>query len=154
MIVLHGVYEDYSKSGLFNKKIEIDKIFSFEITKIGNRIRFFVVSPKKYANFLTNQIYAHYNNVEILEVADYLEKIPINKIKVGRISLKKHFYFPIKSFTELQEEASKDTIDPFSSITSALSKSGKYTLNTFQINFVPIKDKSWKNNSEKVLKIL
>lgn len=154
LIVLHGVYEDYSKSGLFNKKIEIDKIFSFEITKIGNRIRFFVVSPKKYANFLTNQIYAHYNNVEILEVADYLEKIPINKIKVGRISLKKHFYFPIKSFTELQEEASKDTIDPFSSITSALSKSGKYTLNTFQINFVPIKDKSWKNNSEKVLKIL
>ncbi|NCO31959.1 hypothetical protein GW891_04170 [bacterium] len=42
--------------------------FSFEITKVANRIRFFIVSPKKYANFLSNQIYAHYNNVEIIEV--------------------------------------------------------------------------------------
>jgi hypothetical protein len=40
------------------------------------------VSPKKYANFLMNQIYAHYNNVEILEVADYLGKIPSSKIQV------------------------------------------------------------------------
>jgi hypothetical protein len=68
--------------------------------------------------------------------------------------LKKHYYFPIKSFTELQEEASKDVIDPFSSITSALSKVDKYTLNTFQINFIPIQDKVWKKNSEKVLEIL
>ncbi|MDR2411491.1 MAG: hypothetical protein LBD88_02715 [Candidatus Peribacteria bacterium] len=45
-------------------------------------------------------------------------------------------------------------IDPFSSITSALSKADKYTLNTFQINFVPIQDKTWKENSERVLKIL
>jgi hypothetical protein len=68
--------------------------------------------------------------------------------------LKKHYYFPIKSFTELQEEASKDMIDPFSSITSALSKADKYTLNTFQINFAPIQDKTWKKNSEKTLNIL
>jgi len=45
-------------------------------------------------------------------------------------------------------------VDPFSSITSALSKSGKYTLNTFQINFTPVKDFFWKTDSEKIIKII
>jgi hypothetical protein len=45
-------------------------------------------------------------------------------------------------------------VDPFSSITSALSKTGKYTMNTFQVNFSPVRDFDWKNNSEKTIKIL
>jgi hypothetical protein len=49
-----------------------------------------------------------------------LETIPNDKIKIGKLKLDEHFYYPIKSFTELQEEASKDIVDPYSSITSAL----------------------------------
>jgi hypothetical protein len=45
-------------------------------------------------------------------------------------------------------------VDPFSSITSALSKTGKYTLNTFQINFIPIKDSVWKEKSLETIKVL
>jgi len=56
--------------------------FSFEITKIGSRIRFFLVCPKKYSDFLANQIYAHYTNVEIIPVSDYLSGIPEDKITV------------------------------------------------------------------------
>ena len=153
LIILHRVFEDYSKTTLF-KQSENQVAFSFEITKVANRIRFFIVSPKKYANFLSNQIYAHYSNVEIIEVWDYLKSIPNSKIQIWKIWLKKHSYFPIKSFTELQEEASKDMVDPFSSITSSLSKTGKYTLNTFQVNFTPVKDSVWKNDSDKIIKII
>jgi hypothetical protein len=110
--------------------------------------------PEKYKNFFVNQVYAHYNNVEILEVGDYLEAIPNDKITIGKIAQQKHQYYPIKSFTELQEEGSKDMVDPFSSITSALSRTGKYTLNTLQINFTPIKDKSWKKNAGKTIEVL
>lgn len=149
LIILHRVFEDFSK-----KNPENQVAFSFEITKVGNRIRFFVVSPKKYANFLSNQIYAHYNDVEIQEVWDYLSNIPSSKVQIWKVSLKKHYLFPIKSFTQIQEEASRDMVDPFSSITSALSKSGKYTLNTFQINFTPVKDSFWKTDSEKIIKII
>ena len=154
LIILHKVFEDYKDKNLFDKKEWIERGFSFEITKVGNRIRFFLISPQKYSNFLMNQVYAHYNNVEIIEVWDYLEKIPNEKIQVWKVSLKKHFYFPIKSFTELQEEWSKDMVDPFSSITSALWKAWKYSLNTFQVNFVPVMDKDWKKNSDKVLSII
>jgi len=153
LIILHRVFEDYSKTTLF-KQSENQVAFSFEITKVANRIRFFIVSPKKYANFLSNQIYAHYSNVEIVEVWDYLKLIPNSKIQIWKIWLKKHSYFPIKSFTELQEEASKDMVDPFSSITSSLSKTGKYTLNTFQVNFTPVRDSVWKKDSDKIIKII
>lgn len=153
LIILHRVFEDFSKTTLF-KQSDKQIAFSFEITKVANRIRFFIVSPKKYANFLSNQIYAHYSNVEIVEVWDYLKSIPNSKIQIWKIWLKKHSYFPIKSFTELQEEASKDMVDPFSSITSSLSKTGKYTLNTFQVNFTPVRDSIWKNDSDKIIKII
>ncbi|MGB2110661.1 MAG: hypothetical protein ACPHY8_01750 [Patescibacteria group bacterium] len=41
--------------------------------------------PDKYRNFLRNQIYAHYNDVEIIEVSDYLENIPTDKMYVGKV---------------------------------------------------------------------
>lgn len=154
LIVLHKVFDDFWKKSLFSRKKNINNFFSFEITKVGNRIRFFLIMPKKYRNFFINQVYAHYNDVEIIEVGDYLESIPSDKIMVGKIKQNKHFLYPIKSFTELQEEGSKDMVDPYGSITSALSMTGKYTLNTLQINFTPIADKSWKKGLRKIIKIL
>lgn len=135
---------------VFNKTKDLNN-FSFEITKIWNRIRFFVICPNEYKTFLKNQIYAHYNNVEINEVKDYLEKVPNDKIYVWKLRLKKHDFFSLRDFTQ---DEWKEWIDPFSSITSALSKTWKYTLNTFQVNFKPIEDKKWKKNSDKIIKIL
>ena len=153
LIVIHSAFEDFDNSIIFKKKSE-QTGFSFEITKIWNRIRFFIIVWEKYSNFIKNQIYAHYNDVEIIEVWDYLEKIPDEKIYVWNVNLEKHYLFPIKSFTELQEEASKDIVDPFSSITSALWRTGKYTLNTLQINFTPILDKKWKKWLTNIIKII
>jgi hypothetical protein len=68
LIVLHKVFDDFEKSRFFKKSRDNQPNFSFEITKVGNRIRFFIISPSKYTNYLTNQIYAHYNDVEIIPV--------------------------------------------------------------------------------------
>lgn len=153
LIILHWVFEDFSKSS-FIKKSDPQPTFSFEITKVGNRIRFFIVSPKKYLNFISNQVYAHYSNVEIIEVWDYLENIPDSKLYVWKVSLSKHNYYPIKSFTEIQEDGSREMVDPFSSITSSLSMTWKYSLNTFQVNFTPIKNSDWKKNKNEIIDII
>ncbi len=138
----------------FSSKISTDS-FSFEITKIGNRIRFFLLSPAKYENFIKNQIYAHFNDVEIYEVSDYLAKIPNDKISVGKIQVKKHFFYALKTFEDPGVTVGKGTdIDPFSSLTGALSKTGKYTLNTFQVNFRPVSSKIWKKDAKRIIKIL
>lgn len=128
--------------------------FSFEITKVGNRIRFFLISPSKYANFLSNQIYAHFNNVEIHEVGDYLKDIPDDKIAIGKISTGKHFFYSLKTFEDNLEVWKGVAVDPYSSLTWALSKTGKYTLNTFQVNFRPLPSKSWKKDAKRIIKIL
>lgn len=128
--------------------------FSFEITKIGNRIRFFLVCPNQYKNFLKNQVYAQFNNVEIYDVKDYLANVPDEKITLWTMELAKHNYFSLKTFAELAETTKWTDVDPYSSITSALGKTGKYTLNTFQINFAPVHSRSWKKDAKKIIPIL
>lgn len=146
LIILHNVFEDFNS--------DLNNNFSFEITKISWRIRFFMVSPSKYSWFLKNQIYAHFSDVEIIDVGDYLEKVPDDKMIVWEIETSKNFLYPIKNFIDIQEEWSKDMVDPFSSITSALDIAWKYSINTFQVNFSPILNKKWKKDIEKKAKIL
>jgi len=152
LVIIHNVFEDFRKKKAF-KKQQILSNFSFEITKIWNRIRFFIVSPKKYKNFLINQIYAQYTDVEINEVWDYLANIPNDKIKVWSIFLKKHELYPIADFVNLSAWK-KEEIDPYSAITSALWRTWLYTLNSISINFSPIPNSSWKENTGKIITIL
>ena len=129
--------------------------FTFEITKVWNRIRFFLICPEKYISFLVNQIYAHYSNVEISTVWDYLQQIPDDKLQVGKITTKKHFFYSLKTFEDPWVSAGKWLdIDPFSSLTGALSKTWVYTLNTFQVNFRPLTSNSWKKDAKRIIEIL
>ena len=153
LIILHKILEK-SEKGIWWKQTYKRPEFSFEIAKIWNKIRFFVVCENDYKNFLKNQIYAHYSNIEIYEINDYILSIPNDKIVVWNIWLEKHYLYPIKTFTELQDVAISDTIDPYSSITASLSKTWNNSLNIFQINFSPVADEVWKNKAEKIMKIL
>jgi len=129
--------------------------FTFEVTKLWNRIRFFIICSEKYSWFLKNQIYAHFNNVEIYEISDYLEAIPNDKISVWKIGVSKHYLYSLKTFEDPSVSVWKlGVIDPFSSLTWALSKTWKYTLNTFQVNFRPVNSKNWKKDAKKKIQIL
>ncbi len=153
LIVLHKTLEK-SKKGIFWKTSYRRPSFSFEISKIWNKIRFFIICENEYNHFLKNQIYAHYPDVEIHEIDDYLANIPNEKIAFSTVWLEKHYLYPIKNFVELQESSSGDTIDPYSSLTSSLSKIGNSSINIFQINFSPIPDIYWKDDAERIIKIL
>jgi len=144
LTILHKAYESKTRK----------EHFSFEITKVGNRIRFFLICSPKHTEFLKNQIYAHFSNVEIIPSTDILAKVPTEKMFVGKVKLKKHYLYSLKTFLEPSSGKGKGEIDPFSSITSALSKTGKYTLNTLQVNFSPIPAKLWKKDAKKIIPIL
>ncbi len=153
LIVLHKILD--KKPSWYFKKTEITRPeFSFEIVKYGNKIRFFLIWDKKYTNFLINQIYAHFPNVEISPIADYLQSIPENKMSIANIGLKKHYLYPIKSFNELQEEWSNEVVDPYSSITSSLSKVSGDSLSVVQIHFSPTWDQDWKKWAAKTYEII
>lgn len=153
LIILHKIIEKQKKH-FFSRTKYLRPEFSFEISKIWNKIRFFVIVEENYKTFFKNQIYAHYSNVEIVEIPDYLQNIPNNKFIWGTLELKNHYLFPIKTFTQIQETSTWDTIDPFSSITASLSKTWNNTLNVFQINFSPYPDEFWKDKVERTFNIL
>jgi hypothetical protein len=68
---LYGVYKKLSLFQFFRGTAQ-DK-FSFEIANIGNEIYFYVHTLKKYQKMVEGQIYAHYPEVEISEVEDYVK---------------------------------------------------------------------------------
>jgi len=154
LIVLHNVFEEYSDSKNFSNSILNQLSFSFEIVKLWNNIRFFIISIEKYKEFLKNQIYAHFNNINIIEVDDYLAKIPNLNIQVWIIWLAKHFVFPIKTFTEIGDKSGLENVDPFNSIISSLSKTWDYTLNAIQVNFSPVHNSIWKKEALKIINII
>jgi len=153
LVILHKTLQK-KKKHFWEKTVYFRPTFSFEIAKIWNKIRFFMVCSREYAVFLQNQIYAQYTNVEIVSSWDYLQMIPPEKMLVGQVKLHIHSLFPIKSFADLQKAGNWETIDPFSSLTWALSKTTSHSINLFQINFSPLPDEYWKKNVERTLKII
>lgn len=150
--ILYKVLDE--KPTIFQKATTGRPCFSFEIAHIWNKIRFFFITTPEYKNFLTNQIYAHYSNVEIVEVQDYLANLPDDKFIVWKIKQWKHFLYPIKNYTTFSDSSVKWIIDPFSSITSALNTASTRSINIFQVNFSPLWDEDWKKDYEHTAKIL
>jgi len=148
LVVMHNTME--KEKNLFSTTYHRPQ-FSFEIVKIWNKIRFFVVAPSTYVNFLKNQIYAHYPNVEMYESEDYLTQISDDHLSVGQVGLSKNALFPIKNFSDIQENLTGSVIDPYSSLTAALLKTGQGTTNAFIVTFSPMPD-SWKDEAQEMLK--
>ncbi len=137
--IFHNTLEEHKT---FLSKNYTAPEFSFEMANTGGVIRFFFTVDSEYAEFLENQIYAHYPNVEIRKVDDYMPK---TTGYIGKLGLAKPYVFPIKIYTDFKEKSEKESVDPFSSITSALQKGGKDDTKIIQIRFSPIHDSEWKD---------
>ncbi len=65
------------------------------------------------------------------------------------VTLAHHNLETIKSYVNLKDRTEKDSIDPLSSITSALAKVGKNDIGTCIIDFSPIADHTWRTDGKK-----
>lgn len=144
--ILHDTVE--TKKGWFHKHHSAP-VFSFEVVHTRGVIRFFFTAPETHADLLENQIYAHYPQVEIVRVGDYLpEGVPF----VSEASLKTDYLKPVKIYSDFKERSEKETVDPLSSITGALTKSAIGDVTVFQTVFRSAHDDEWK--SPKILAVM
>ena len=95
-------------------------IFRFEIIASLGQIRFFISTHAEYASFVTGQIYAHYSDVEIHPCSPLLEQDISYRCR--DIVLAHHSLDTIKLYANMKDRTEKDSVDPLSSLTSALSK--------------------------------
>ncbi len=102
----HGV-----KAFFFGRKDH----YSFEIVANNNKIAFYIVAPKTQANFIEQQVQAHYPEATVEEVEDYNIFSPNSEILISNLKTKRTSVFPIKTYKQHET-------DPMNSIINVLSK--------------------------------
>ncbi len=88
---------------------------AFEIVAQHNVISFYVAVDHELQQFVEQQIQAQYPHAHIELVEDYNIFTPTGVIKGTLLQFKREFFFPIKTYKQLET-------DPLSSLTNALSK--------------------------------
>ena len=117
-------------------------VFRFEIIASLGQIRFFLSTHAEYASFLTGQIYAHYSDIELHECIPLLPRD--TSYRCRDIGLAHHSLDTIKLYVNLKDRTEKDSVDPLSGLTSALSKIPKEETWWFIFDFSPIHDHIWR----------
>lgn len=124
-------------------KTPIRPVFHFEIAAVGGKIRFFILCAREYVSFVTNQFYAQYPSIDIIERTDYIPE----KLWYSQMELHHFTYDPIKIYTEFSEKTEQEVVDPFSALTSALIPDAK-RMEIIQVSFSPLHNKEWRNETQ------
>jgi hypothetical protein len=117
LAALHGILRtkrELKLSGTLQEHI------SLEVAAIGQRLRFYIWTPKHLQAFVEGQVYAQYPTVQIFEQEeDYAErKLHQTVIHTTDLSLTDDETLPIKTFPSFE-------VDPLAAITATLAKLDK-----------------------------
>ena len=114
LAALHGILRtkrELRLSGTLQEHI------SLEIAAIGQRIRFYIWTPKHLQAFVEGQIYAQYPTVQIYEQEEDYSERHLNQtvIHTTELDLTDNETLPIKTFPSFE-------VDPLAAITATLAK--------------------------------
>jgi hypothetical protein len=117
---------------------------SFEIAVLEKRIGFYVCVPKYLKDFVEEQIYAQYPNVQISEVEDFsrAEESPTTSL-AAELRLANNQALPIKTFQSFE-------VDPLAAITATLAKFEEGEEAWIQLVMQPA-SKNWHRKSERYI---
>ncbi len=122
---------------------------TFEIVGTEGEVHFYARCPKNMRNNIEAQIYAHYPDMKIFEVDDYVRKVPKNlpndkwDIWGATLDLVKPDPVPIRTYKHFQEDVTGKMIDPLSNMVEVMSSLPKNQHIWFQIVFISEKPPNW-----------
>jgi hypothetical protein len=142
---------------------EITMWFSAEIVSFGGEVHFYMIIPDKHRNLVEASLYAHYNDIEITEVEDYINRFPptMDDLKSAgyelfgnELILAKPDAYPIRSYVDFEAIEEEKTVDPISALLETIAKIKPQETIGVQILFRPKVDDSWKIEGEKLVAVL
>lgn len=104
--------------GFWKRLVYGPSVIALEVAlpEVGEEIAFYIAMPHKWAPVIEKQIHGIYSQAEIEDVPEDYNIFNSEGVVMGsRLSLKKDYIFPIKTYQDLE-------VDPLSGITTALSK--------------------------------
>ncbi|MGA3150076.1 MAG: DUF87 domain-containing protein [Candidatus Saccharimonadales bacterium] len=143
LAALHGILRPKRELRLSGT---LQEHFSLEMAAIGQRLRFYIWTPKHLQAFVEGQIYAQYPTVQIYEQdEDYADR-PLSQtvIHSAELVLTDNETLPIKTFPSFE-------VDPLAAITATLAKlDGQDEEMWIQIIVRPIPD-DWHRRGARVI---
>jgi len=134
--------------GILRPGTENQQQISFEIVSKNKQIVFYIHLPSEIKDFVINQVYAQYPEVEIKELntetEDYTHLDDQKGIAATELALKRSTAYPIKTFVNFE-------VDPLSGITGVLSSAGDDEQIWIQTIIQPIDD-DWHKLGEAAIK--
>ncbi|MFA5829744.1 MAG: type IV secretion system DNA-binding domain-containing protein [Candidatus Gracilibacteria bacterium] len=118
-----------------------DDILSIEIVAINKIVEFYVVVNKRYSQLIEKQITSYYPNADITPAQAYDIQPKGNKLRCYYAHLKNKFFYPIKTYKNLEN-------DPLNDLTNIFSKFEDGDIGVIQIIIRPKKSKKWRKKAE------
>ncbi|QQG46178.1 MAG: hypothetical protein HYY55_04460 [Candidatus Niyogibacteria bacterium] len=110
---------------------EVTAWWSFEIASFGGEIHLFIRTLAKYKNIIESNIYSVYNDAEVVESADYVDRLPAKTTDIYKmgmdlfgleLALGREDAYPIKTYPEFENMEEERSLDPLSNLIEVLSK--------------------------------
>ncbi|HLG25549.1 MAG TPA: type IV secretion system DNA-binding domain-containing protein, partial [Candidatus Gracilibacteria bacterium] len=132
---------ELSLQNIIKTKLFRDDIITFELIAKEKVVHFFVVIQKRYQDLIEKQITSYYPNAEITLEKPLNVKPKGNHLKCYYAYQKNDFFYPIKTYKNLEN-------DPLNDLTNIFSKLSDKDIAAIQICFRPQTNKKWQKKVE------
>ncbi len=142
---------------------EVTRWVSLEMVSFGGEIHFYVRCYAKLRNLVEAAFFSYYPGLDIIEVPDYISRFPEKVYEMYEknldlwgieMTLAKEEMFPIKTYTDFEDEAEEKNFDPVSTFLEVLGKLKKGEIVGIQILIAPAGSDDWDEKYEEDLKKL
>ena len=127
---------------IIRTRIFHDDFISFELVAKNKVVDFYVVVPKRYQEMIDKQITSYYPNADIRIEEPFDIQPKGNKLKSYYAYQKKPFFYPIKTYKNLDN-------DPLNSLTNIFSKFDESDVAVMQVIVKPETNRKWQKKTEK-----
>ncbi len=141
---------------------EVTRWFSLEMVSFGGEIHFYIRLYFKYRSMVEAAFYAYYPDIELIEVEDYLNRIPENiedmqqkgyELWGSEMVLAKEEAYPIKTYPSFESMEEEKEYDPISTFLEVLGKIKKQEMVGIQI-LLEATTSDWKDHWNHLLSTL
>ncbi|MBI4034105.1 MAG: hypothetical protein HY378_00970 [Candidatus Brennerbacteria bacterium] len=110
---------------------EITRWFSLEVASFGGEIRFYIRVYAKQRDLLEAALFSFYPDLEVVEVEDYVKRLPQNVPELyeqgldlwsTEVILRKEEAYPIKTYPNFEGDLEERENDPIATFLEVLSK--------------------------------
>ena len=166
--ILSETYSLGNKAENFIEKYwegEVPYWWSLEIASLGGEIHFYIRTLTKYKNIVESNIYANYKDAEVIETADYIDRLPARTTDLYKsglnlfgleLALGRSAHYPVKTYVDFETIEEEERLDPIGNLVEVLSKIKKEEQLWLQLLIRPVDASNpvWKESGLKLIKEL